>query len=184
MNKGLFILTLCMSLLQISCVENCKLKSKMANFMKSEIMIPKDMESIFHDEVSIIDDNSLKPLKVIVYYDSLMCTSCKISGLSHFKPLCEMSDTSDFSILFIFSPRKSEMEITRLQLLIANFDYPIYLDVNGTFARCNESIPNDSRFSCFLINSSNNPIFIGNPLRSQSLNRLFKDVIDETLNAI
>lgn len=89
-----------------------------------------------------------------------------------------MADTSDFSVMTIFSPKKSEVENTRFQLMLINHTIPIYLDKNGSFAQLNYCIPTDQRFHSFLINETGKPVFVGNPLSNTKLNTLFLNFIN------
>lgn len=172
------------SLLMIlgSCSDQFKIKRTMSEFVKSNIVLPDDLECIYKDDVYQLNADTLKPLKYIVYYDSLECNSCKISGVTQFKPLWEMADSSNFSVIFIFSPQKKDIEFIRMNLLIANLNIPVFLDANKSFAKINFCIPKDFRFKSFLINDEGNPIYIGNPLSSTSLWTLFNDVVKQYSN--
>lgn len=54
--------------------------------MESEIVIPNDLESIHEGKVSKLALTSLKPNRSIIYYDSLDCSSCRISHLGETIP--------------------------------------------------------------------------------------------------
>lgn len=147
-----------------SCNEHRKIKSMMTDFLKTEIVIPKDLECICSRTICPIALDSLKSAKFIIYYDSLDCSSCRIGRLSENFPLYAMADTSSFSVLTIFSPCPDELEEVRLKLMKANYSFPVFIDVNGSFMDNNGSIPADLRFHSFLIDSYNYPVFVGNPL--------------------
>lgn len=161
-----------------SCVERRKVKDIMLEFVTSDIIIPDDLDCVFNAETSMSYIDTLKSNKLIIYYDSLDCSSCRISHLFDLYPLYNMADTSDFSVMTIFSPKKSEVENTRFQLMLINHTIPIYLDKNGSFAQLNNCIPTDQRFHSFLINETGKPVFVGNPLSNTKLNTLFFNFIN------
>lgn len=169
---GMFI---CLTI--VSCTDRQKVKSLMIDFMKSQIVIPNDLELIYEGKVSKSDLTSLKPNKFIIYYDSLDCSSCRISHLVENYPLYEMADSCGFSLITIFSPRANEVEDVRLQLMLTHSPIPIYLDANASFRRQNSSIPSDMRFHNFLVSLDNRPSFVGNPLASDELYELFKKAL-------
>lgn len=165
-----------------SCVERRKVKDIMLEFVSSEITIPDDLECIFNAEASISHLNTLKSNKLIIYYDSLDCSSCRISHLLDLYPLYTMADTSDFSVVTIFSPMRSEVENTRFQLMLINHTIPIYLDKNGSFAQLNNCIPIDQRFHSFLINEAGSVLFVGNPISNEQLHSVFLKTLNKTNN--
>ena len=171
------VLTGCILLSLSSCSERQKLRKTMSKFVQSEIQIPDDLECMYNRELTIINKDTLKPYKLIVYYDSLDCSSCRISHLMDLYPLYDMADTSNFSVITIFSPKTDDLEEVELQLKIANHPECIYIDSNHGFCRLNKSIPLDQRFHCFLVNNQNRPIFVGNPIESTKLYKIFIEVL-------
>lgn len=161
-----------------SCVERRKVKDIMLEFVSSDIIIPDDLDCIFNAETSASYIDTLKSNKLIIYYDSLDCSSCRISHLFDLYPLYTIADTSDFSVMTIFSPKKSEVENTRFQLMLINHTIPIYLDKNGSFAQLNNCIPADQRFHSFLIDENAKPVFVGNPLSNIRLKKIFFENIN------
>ena len=154
----------------------------MSDFMESEIVIPNEIECIYNRQVDKIKLDTLQQLKLIVYYDSLDCSSCRISHLSDIYPLYEMADTSNFSVLTIFSPREEDLAEVRNQIQILNPPIHIYIDSDGSFCKLNESIPSDTRFHTFLIDTNNKPVFVGNPLTNSSLAEVLRTILEEHQN--
>lgn len=171
------VLTGCILLSLSSCSERQKLRKTMSKFVQTEIQIPDDLECVYNREVTIINKDTLKPYKLIVYYDSLDCSSCRISHLMDLYPLYDMADTCGFSLLTIFSPRMDQVDEVRLQLMLTNSPAPIYLDINSSFRRQNSLIPSDLRLHKFLLGPNNNPVFVGDPLANEKLSELFRTVL-------
>lgn len=166
-----------LSLSLVSCGERATLKRTMSEFMATEIVLPDDLECIYNRNMSGIQKDTLKTYKLIVYYDTLDCSSCRISHLIDLYPIYDMADTSNFSVLPIFSPKAEDVKEVILQLTIADCRIPIYIDTTGKFCRLNQNIPSDPRFHSFLMDVNNKPIFVGNPLSSSKLLELFKEIV-------
>ena len=154
----------------------------MSDFMESEIVIPNEIECIYNRQVDKIKLDTLQQLKLIVYYDSLDCSSCRISHLMDIYPLYDMADTSNFSLLTIFSPKEEDLAEVRNHIVIQNLPIPIYIDADGSFSKLNKSIPSDKRFHSFLIDDNNKPVFVGNPLTNSSLEEVLKTILEEHQN--
>lgn len=158
----------------VSCSEELSIKKKMIALMKSEVVIPTDLVCIKNGEQSVISVDSLKKNLLVIYYDSLNCSSCRIAHLEDNYPLFRMADTSMFSVLTVFSPRKADMEETLLRLSIAYDPYPVYVDVNHSFSTENKALSLDRRFNYVYLDSLNHPVVIGNPLANKKLYELFR----------
>lgn len=176
----LFLGVIIICLAMASCTERQKVRTMMMDFMKTDIVIPDDLECICGHEVKAIDRDSIKGSMFIIYYDSLDCSSCRIGHLAENYPLYEMADTSGFTVLTIFSPRMDDLKEVRLQLMMTNSPVPIYLDVNGSFCKRNSSIPSDLRFRKFFVSPDSHPAFVGNPLASDKLYELFEKVLNRS----
>ena len=166
-----------LALISTSCVEQRKVRKIMSEFVETEIVIPDDLECIYKRNISGIRKDTLKPNKLIVFYDTSDCSSCRISHLIDLYPIYDMADTSGFSVLTIFSPKPEDVKDVILQLTIADHLMPIYVDATGEFNRLNQNIPSDLRFHSFLLDENNKPIFVGNPLSSYKLLELFTETI-------
>lgn len=152
----------------------------MMDFIKSEIVIPDDLELIHQGVISKLDVKSLKSNKFIIYYDSLDCSNCRVSHLIDLHPLYSLADTSSFSVITIFSPKQDEQDNLRRELILSHNLWPVYIDVNGNFR--DNNIPNDIRFHYFAINAENQPVFVGNPLANDEIYNVFLNVIKTKFN--
>ena len=73
-----------------------------------------------------------------------------------------------------------DLKEVRLQLMMTNSPVPIYLDVNGSFCKRNSSIPSDLRFHKFFVSPDSHPVFVGDPLASDTLYELFEKVLNQS----
>ena len=176
------VFTGCMLLLLSSCSERHKLRRTMSKFVQTEIQIPGDLECVYNREVTIINKDTLKPYKLIVYYDSLDCSSCRISHLMDLYPLYDMADTSNFSVITIFSPKKENLEEVSFQIQILDPTIPVYIDRLGSFAQFNQGIPLDVKFHSFLVNNDDIVVLVGNPLYNENIAGLLNKIINNNSN--
>ena len=171
---------ICLSLvLSLSgCAEQATRKM-LKNFMKETIVLPDDLHSIQDRNMSTESVFKETPV-LVIYHDSLACSTCQITHLIDNISLYERADTSAFQVVTVFSPRQEEYDEVMRQLMILDFPYPIYVDFNGSFRKRNAGIPDDTRFHSFLIDKEGHPVFVGNPAANDNLLKLF----DKTLTSI
>lgn len=162
-------------LLYLSCSnDNRKLEKAIVEFSEETITIPEDMVVV--DGHRIENGNEVIPgrLKMIIYYDSLSCNACQVSHLIDLSAIYALADSSGiFDVMTIFSPRAEEYDELMKKLVLRNFDYPVYVDYSGSFRKENSFMPKDVRFHSFLIDGHANPIFVGNPVETHELWKLF-----------
>lgn len=163
----------------VSCTDRHKVRKQMVEFMNNEIILPDGLECICDREITTFDKGTLKSTLFVMYCDSMECSSCRIAHMMDMYPLYDMADTSEFSVLTIFSPRADEVDDVRLQLMTAGHQIPILVDTEGMFRSMNRHIPSDNRFHSFLLDGSNKPVFVGNPLASSQLLELFRNCLEK-----
>lgn len=176
-SRFLLFLSILLSFLVTSCTENRRVRSIMMDFIDSEIVIPNDLACIQAGNLTKIDLDSLKQNKYIIYYDSLDCSSCRVGHLMDIYPLYQMADTMGFSVLTIFAPRLRDLDEIKLQLMVSQHPFPVYIDLSREFTIRNREIPLDSRFHCFLIDNEGKPLLVGNPLYNEKILDLLNDIL-------
>ena len=163
--------------LSFSCTDRMKLSKDMKRFVESEIVIPDDMECVHDMNVTCLAPSALRPVKFIVYYDSLECSSCAVAHLIDLLPIYDKFKDTEVEVMTVFSPRAEEVEDVKVELLMADPEFPVYVDTNGTFAGTNTSIPSDNRFDYFVIDGNGKPVFVGNPLANEELMTLLNTIL-------
>ena len=174
--KSIFLFVF-LSMLLLSCVDRRSVARDMKEFTDSVIHIPDDLECVFDMNVRLCDPSDLLPLKFIVYYDSLECSSCAVAHLIDLQPIYDKFKDTDVEVMTVFSPRAEEVEDVKVELMMADPEFPVYVDTNGTFAGTNTSIPSDNRFDYFLIDGSGKPVFVGNPTANEELMKLLDSIL-------
>lgn len=156
-----------------SCNNDSKLLRKaLIEFNKETISIPNDMLMIWNGKYSSYRVSDELPL-LITYISPDECSDCVIGHLSGNKTIFDWSDEmGSFQYMIVFSPKPEMMEYIEERLLVSDFSFPVYLDLNSGFAR-NNRIPEDSRLHSFLLDKTRTPVLAGNPLGSEKMKDLF-----------
>ncbi|GHV28183.1 hypothetical protein FACS1894176_10620 [Bacteroidia bacterium] len=143
------------------------------------IQFPEDYQchwGINDTTATICNELFSKEYKVLLYVDSMGCTECRLK-LLNWKQLIEESATSfndKLNFLFFFQP-KSKKEISLL-LNRDKFDYPVFIDMNGSLNRLNQ-FPATTAYQCFLLDKNNKVVLIGNPTTNPKIWELYKQMI-------
>lgn len=170
------ILVLILTVSLVSC-DSMRIRKQMKAFMKSEIVLPEDLHRVCGRSMKTASSFGDIPV-LVMYHDSLECSSCQINHLFDNISLYEKADTSGFSVVTVFSPRQEEYDEVMKQLILLDFPYPVYIDFSGSFRRGNaETIPEDRRFHVFLMDVNGHPVFVGNPMLGEDLMVLFEKAL-------
>lgn len=114
----------------------------------------------------------LSEYKVLIYVDSIGCTSCKLQ-LHKWKELIEYTDSvteSKVPFLFFFHPKETK-EI-RYLLKRDGFDRPVCIDIDDQLNKLNK-FPADMTFHTFLLDQENKVTVLGNPVHNTAVKDLY-----------
>jgi hypothetical protein len=146
-----------------------------AEWVGKEIKFPDGVKCVYMGKDTTYSE-LIKPYRILVYIDSIGCSSCKFKLSAWQDLMCDnsflISNNVDF--LFYFQPKKEE-DITFL-LKVERFKYPIYLDMKNEINRLNH-FPNKIEYQCFLLDSNNKVLVIGNPTLNPKIWELYKKQI-------
>ena len=114
--------------------------------------------------------------KVLVFVDSIGCTSCKLQ-LSCWKEFIRYTDSiSQKNIPFLFFFQFDDQWEIHSLLIRENFDKPICLDRSDSLNQLNH-FPKDIRFQVFLLDKNNKVVVIGNPVHNPNVKELYLEEI-------
>ena len=112
--------------------------------------------------------------KVLVFVDSIGCTSCKLQ-LSRWKEFIRYTDSiSQKNIPFLFFFQFDDQWEIHSLLIRENFDKPICLDRSDSQLN---HFPKDIRFQVFLLDKNNKVVVIGNPVHNPNVKELYLEEI-------
>ncbi len=110
--------------------------------------------------------------KVLVYVDSIGCTSCKLQLDRWKKVIKEMAEETGKDIPFLFFFHPKDMKELRYLTRRDAFTYPVCFDENDELNALN-CFPSDMTFQTFLLNKDNKVVSIGNPVHNPKVKELY-----------
>lgn len=140
-----------------------------------EILFPTEsFTTVLGKDTFMMEENP--EYKVVVYTDSVGCTSCKLQLHRWMELMHEVDSLAKGRVSFLFyfySERKNESNDIFHRF---NFVYPVYWDEKNEFYRLNR-FPSDITFQTFLLDKNNKIIAIGNPVHNPKIKDLYMNII-------
>lgn len=121
--------------------------------------------------------------RLVVFSDSVACSSCKLREMQSWIPMMERLSCYDgkVKLIFIFQPKDENLDVFDFTMKILPFSFPVYVDTANVLLRNNPSIPIDSKFHTFLLDENNKVLLVGNPLENEKIEDLFWQIVEERL---
>ncbi|WP_130893439.1 hypothetical protein [Paraprevotella xylaniphila] len=175
------LLLICLS--NIGCTHKQNIGDKMLQIKSKQIKMP--LNSMFCIKSSIEQiAMQKKQLKLIVYLDSVNCSTCTLRNMYVWHDLMNKAKTYKESLYFYFilhplqSENKESLYLTAKGL---HFPVPIYIDTLNCFSKENPHIPNDPLMHTFLLDDQNNVILVGDPTKNPRIEEMFWRIVKEKL---
>lgn len=172
MKQILFILTIL--LLLPSCKENEKERiiRLVEEWQGKKVRFPEEM--LFSRFVTDTVDYRIpqSDYKVLVYVDSVGCTSCKLQLHKWKELMAHVDSTTNGSIPFLFIFQSKDDKELRYILKRDDFDQPVHIDRSNAFNKLN-NFPADLTFQTFLLDRNNKVAVIGNPIHNLQVKELY-----------
>ena len=137
-----------------------------------EIVFPEKMIFTQFGQDTVPYSLSESPYKIVMYVDSVGCTSCKLQLHKWKEFITELDSLTRGSVpvLFIFHP-KDKREIFYL-LKRDDIDIPVCIDEKDRINAINR-FPENQSFQCFLIDKDNKVVYIGNPVHNPRIREMY-----------
>ena len=172
MKRLLYILFLLFLL--AACRENKKeqFARLVQEWQGKEIVFPQDMA--FSRFVTEPVDYRIPDAKykVLVYVDSVGCTSCKLQLSKWQELIAHVDSATNGNIPFIFVFQSKDDRELRYILKRDNFDRPVCIDRGDGFDKLNK-FPQEITFQTFLLDKDNKVKVIGNPVHNLAVRDLY-----------
>jgi hypothetical protein len=148
-------------------------------WMGKEIQFPDDFQcNVFGKDTAptVCVDMIHAEYKILLYVDSGGCSSCRLKLFQWQQVIAEADSLfrNKLRFLFFFQP-KNKKEINYL-LKIDDFDYPVFIDMEGVINRLNR-FPDRIEYQCFLLDKDNKVLMIGSPASNPKIWELYKQVV-------
>lgn len=177
-NISLCTFLLCMGMC-ISCKNNekGKIARLVTEWQGKEIQLPKN--SIFtiqgKDTVQVATNAEHK---ILVYVDSIGCTSCKLQLHKWKEWISEVDSVTNGAVQFLFYLTPKNLKEARYITRRDDFTHPLCIDLNNEIGRMNH-FPKEDMFHTFLLDADNRVKVIGNPIHNKAVHSLYIDAITE-----
>lgn len=183
MNNSFFII---LTLLAI-CLSSCKNNKQQDNAIKivkewtgKEIKFPESLSCTSMGKDTACIDLHNDNYKIVLYVDSLGCTSCRLK-LAEWKKIMKETDslfTRKPEFVFFFQPKKKDEKELQFIFKQNGFRHPIFIDKANEIGKLN-NFPSRSEHQCFLLDKNNKVLIVGNPSLNSGIWTLYKKMINE-----
>lgn len=157
-----------------SCKENKKeeIAKIVTEWQDKEIIFPENVVFTRYGQDTIQHDMQDSDYKILLYVDSIGCTSCKLQLHKWSEFITEVDSLTNNSVpvLFFFHP-KDKRELSYLLKRDA-IDVPVCFDNEDLLNSINHFPPRDD-FQCFLLDKDNKVIYIGNPIYNPRIREMY-----------
>ena len=158
-------------LFTFSCSSNEAIKEQICELKSTMINIPLGQMELI---AGTYPPDVLTPYKLIVYADSTECSSCYSKKLYLWDKM--INTYSSVSFIYIFDNLSND-DIDAINHLSIPTNMYVYLDKNRYFSSTNIHIPSNRDMHIFCLDSTNNVVAVGNPLKSLALKELYDSAL-------
>ena len=146
------------------------------SWQEKEIIFPEELIFTKYGKDTIGYDIPASEYKIILYVDSVGCTSCKLQLHKWKEFIAEVDSLTNGAvpILFFFYP-KDMREISFL-LKRDSIHIPVCIDKQNRMNRINR-FPSHQMYQCFLVDKANKVICIGNPIHNRKIRDIYLSTI-------
>lgn len=183
MSKQIFIFTLFILICFFSCEKNKQKDDAIKTVTEwtgKEVKFPEGIACTSMGKDTICIDLYSDNYKIVLYVDSLGCTSCRLK-LAEWKKIMNESD-SIFSrkpeFIFFFQPKKKDEKELQFIFKQHGLHHPVFIDSKNEINQLN-NFPSKSEHQCFLLDKDNKVLIVGNPSLNPGIWTLYKKVITE-----
>ena len=150
--------------------------------MKSKVILPERVACVQDGEVFPMPDSLRTKTKFIVFVDSTECGKCRISRFVRYSRMFQLSaETQAFVPILLLSTTRSEQQEIIEHLQQIELPFPVYLDLDHTYAHDNPAVMVDSRFHAVTVDGNGRVLLPGDPVKNGNLIELFRrEIIDKT----
>lgn len=164
----------------VGCQENKHraVEKIVTEWMGKEIVFPEEATAWYMGKDTALAVKNKAPFRVLVYTDSVGCTSCKLNLTLWKYYIAEMDSIApgQVNFSFYFQP-KNKKELAHL-LRRDRFEQVVFLDERGMLKKQNR-LAAEMEYQCFLLDQQNKVVAIGNPTLNPKLWDIYKGAVVE-----
>ena len=154
------------------------LRRQLRDQIGSTVVLPEQIICIEEGSLIPIPKQILDSSKLIIYVDSTECGKCQIDNLFRYKEIMEFSDSiKSFNVIPLISVKKDDFDTIIYHLKFFKKPFPVFIDMTNSFHSLNPSVPDDARFHCMFVDTSDRVKFVGDPIQNERLKKVLYDLI-------
>ena len=161
-----------------ACTNNYAIEMEYSKWMNKQVQIPSNAKycNYMSDTLMITKESKLN---IYLYVDSSQCVGCnlKLKDWQDFADEIKL-DSIKLNIFVFVHPQKYSDALTFIRR--DYYQYPVCIDMEDEFNRLNH-FPKNEHFRCFLLDSENRVVLIGNPVQNPKIRELYIKTISERL---
>lgn len=124
-------------------------------------------------------DSLRRKTKLIIYADSVECTTCRISRLKTYDELFRLSEEQGSFVVILLLSNVNLNGIPVIRYLSdLEIEHPVYVDDNSEFMDLNPIVPEDRRMHAFLVDQTGAPLCVGDPVSSEKMRQVFLQTVE------
>lgn len=158
-----------------SCTKD-KQKSEVAKIVQEwqgkEVHFPSDLVFTKYGEDTVEYQFSNATHKILMYVDSIGCTSCKLQLHKWKEFASELDSVTNGNVPILFFFQQKDFKELSFLLKRDGIDFPVCVDVDNKLNKLNR-FPADQEFQTFLLDGENRVVLIGNPVLSPRIKELY-----------
>ncbi len=177
MRRNLIIILLSLSVVMSEGCDGPLLRYRMRQVYRNVIKLPERVHVVnngVYEEVSYIDF-SLPAM--LVFIDSTTCTPCLMSRLLIYEDIIDISkNEKNFQVIILVSSTREDLPLVIKTLQLAEYPFPVFLDIDNHFRQDNPFLPDDGRFHSLFLDTTGRPLLIGDPIDAKVKNLLLNRI--------
>lgn len=178
MRRFLVVFILCLLAVVSTGCKKARFRAQLRELMGSTIVLPEKIVCVDKGEVFPIPDSLHSKPMLIVYIDSTDCATCRLSRIWMYDRIVELASSHNVAVVILLANIELEgIPMTRY-LSDIELPLPVYVDEENAFLGKNPAANQDARLHTMLTDGSGRPLFVGDPLASRALSRVFESVIN------
>jgi hypothetical protein len=159
----------------LSCKENNSRKEIakiVQHWQNKEVVFPAGMIFTNYGTDTIAYKIPSSSYKILMYVDSIGCTSCKLQLHKWKEFISELDSFTNGSVPVIFFFHPKDMREISYLLKRDGINIPVCIDMSDKLNAIN-NFPSQQEFQTFLLNNENKVIYIGNPVHNPRVKEMY-----------
>jgi hypothetical protein len=160
---------------------NGGLNRDLTAFMGQQVSLPVGLPVYLNGKETSPVEQSHDEIKIVVWYDSTGCSSCRLKELWMWEEHAEYLHETGVDFRVILSPNQDNILSAKMAILSQKPPFLVYADNEGKMYELEPKMPDNLALHVFMLDKGNKVVLAGNPLHNRKLWELYKTTITELI---